>query len=179
MTTKLKRPHPRVYTNQSDMPSMTKQSFKDECDINKIMAKFQKTGAIEHYAKHAPSYGDAFVSESKLHVTYRPLSSFIGEDTFTYTIDDGIGGTSEATIRIMVKLYNASDENAAPGLCSIGEETCTFDGISKFPFYRPMSGRGYNTNNSHFDAPAFTILLRHSPPAYADGYEEPAGRERP
>ena len=59
MTTKQKRPHPRVYTNQSDMPSMTKQSFKDECNINKIMAKFQKTGAIEHYAKHAPTYGDA------------------------------------------------------------------------------------------------------------------------
>ena len=39
--------------------SMTKQSFKDECDINKIMEKFQKTGAITHYAKHAPSYGDA------------------------------------------------------------------------------------------------------------------------
>ena len=39
--------------------AMTKQSFKDECDINKIMAKFQKTGALNHYAKHAPQYGDA------------------------------------------------------------------------------------------------------------------------
>lgn len=36
---------------------LTKQSFKDECDINKIMAKFQKTGAINHYAKYAPQYG--------------------------------------------------------------------------------------------------------------------------
>lgn len=36
-----------------------KQSFKDECDINKIMAKFQRTGVINHYAKHAPEYGDA------------------------------------------------------------------------------------------------------------------------
>jgi len=35
-----------------------KQSFKDECDINKIMAKFQKTGVLNHYAKHAPSYQD-------------------------------------------------------------------------------------------------------------------------
>ncbi|AXL14761.1 internal scaffolding protein [Microviridae sp.] len=39
--------------------SITKQSFKDECDINKIMAKFQKTGAMTHFAKHAPQYGDA------------------------------------------------------------------------------------------------------------------------
>lgn len=36
-----------------------KQSFKDECDINKIMAKFQRTGLIDHYAAHAPTYGDA------------------------------------------------------------------------------------------------------------------------
>lgn len=39
--------------------SMTKQSFKDECDINKIMARFQKTGALTHYASNAPHYGDA------------------------------------------------------------------------------------------------------------------------
>lgn len=40
-------------------PSMTKQSFKDEVNINNIMAKFQKSGAITHYAAHAPTYGDA------------------------------------------------------------------------------------------------------------------------
>nr|UXQ88134.1 MAG: internal scaffolding protein [Microvirus sp.] len=38
---------------------MTKQSFKDECDINCIMAKFQKTGALNHYASRSPEYGDA------------------------------------------------------------------------------------------------------------------------
>ena len=35
---------------------LTKQSFKDECNINKIMAKFQRTGMINHYSKHAPQY---------------------------------------------------------------------------------------------------------------------------
>ena len=39
--------------------SRTKQSFKDECDINKIMAKYQTTGVITHVAKHAPQYGFA------------------------------------------------------------------------------------------------------------------------
>lgn len=39
--------------------NMTKQSFKDECNINKIMDKFQRTGVIDHYAKHGPTYGDA------------------------------------------------------------------------------------------------------------------------
>ena len=36
----------------------TKQSFKDECNINKIMARFQKTGAIDHYMTYSPQYGD-------------------------------------------------------------------------------------------------------------------------
>ncbi len=38
--------------------ALTKQSFKDECNINKIMDKFQKSGAITHFAKNAPTYGD-------------------------------------------------------------------------------------------------------------------------
>lgn len=50
------RPHSITFNPEE---SMTKQSFKDECDINKIMAKFQKTGVIKHYAAHAPTYGDA------------------------------------------------------------------------------------------------------------------------
>lgn len=38
---------------------MTKQAFKDECNINKIIAKYQKTGAITHLNKNAPQYGYA------------------------------------------------------------------------------------------------------------------------
>ncbi len=41
-----------------NVKSLTKQSFKDECDINKILKKFEKTGAITHYTKNAPQYGD-------------------------------------------------------------------------------------------------------------------------
>jgi len=38
--------------------SRTKQSFKDDCDINKIMKRHAKTGLIEHLAKREPHYGD-------------------------------------------------------------------------------------------------------------------------
>ncbi len=34
----------------------TRQSFTDECDINKIMAKYQKTGAISHFSRHSARY---------------------------------------------------------------------------------------------------------------------------
>ncbi len=37
----------------------TKQSFTQECDINNIMAKYQKTGALAHVNKHQAQYGFA------------------------------------------------------------------------------------------------------------------------
>ncbi len=40
-------------------PSMTKQAHKDECDINRIMAKYQKTGVITHVSRYSMEYGDA------------------------------------------------------------------------------------------------------------------------
>ena len=43
--------------------SLTKQSFTDECDINKIMARFEKTGVIEHANEHQGQYGDFTVSD--------------------------------------------------------------------------------------------------------------------
>lgn len=36
----------------------TKQQFKDECDINNIMARYQQTGLIEFVQKHQPRYQD-------------------------------------------------------------------------------------------------------------------------
>lgn len=36
----------------------TKQSFKDECDINQIMARYQTTGVLDFVAKHQAQYGD-------------------------------------------------------------------------------------------------------------------------
>lgn len=39
-------------------PSRTKQSFKDECNINKILERFSKTGELTHLMKAEPRYGD-------------------------------------------------------------------------------------------------------------------------
>lgn len=38
--------------------ALTKQSARDECDINLIMKKFVKTGIIEHGNAHSANYGD-------------------------------------------------------------------------------------------------------------------------
>ncbi len=39
--------------------SRTKQSFRDECDVNHIMARYQKTGVIQHFNQQKASYGFA------------------------------------------------------------------------------------------------------------------------
>lgn len=48
----------RVQTIPGPEPSMTQQQFKSDCDINNILKKYQKTGAINHFAKYSPIYGD-------------------------------------------------------------------------------------------------------------------------
>lgn len=40
-------------------PSMTKQSFKDDSDINNIMNKYQRTGALDYVNKSSPNFGFA------------------------------------------------------------------------------------------------------------------------
>lgn len=39
-------------------PGRTKQAFKAECDINTIMARYQKTGVLEFTQKHAGQFED-------------------------------------------------------------------------------------------------------------------------
>ncbi len=65
MTTKYTPPTPRnAYSPRVPVVSpcgdgAAQQQFKDDCDTNKIMQRFQKTGAIDHVAKHQPEYGFA------------------------------------------------------------------------------------------------------------------------
>jgi phage internal scaffolding protein len=51
-------PKPVSNIDFSKTTSRTKQSFKDECNINKIIAKFHKTGVIDHLNKYQGRYED-------------------------------------------------------------------------------------------------------------------------
>lgn len=39
-------------------PSRTQQSFAAECDINNIMARYERTGVLEHVNTYQGNYGD-------------------------------------------------------------------------------------------------------------------------
>ena len=52
-----------------------------------------------------PSHGTATINSDNT-ITYRPNLNFNGEDSFTYTISDGNGGTDTATVHITVSTVN-------------------------------------------------------------------------
>jgi len=54
----LSRERRRVAIDFSDSPSRTKQQFAKECDINHIMAKYKKTGFIEHVRSNPGQFVD-------------------------------------------------------------------------------------------------------------------------
>ena len=39
-------------------PPKTRQSFKDECDVNRIVDTYARTGMVNHVPRVAPQYGD-------------------------------------------------------------------------------------------------------------------------
>lgn len=53
----MSRRHPTAL-DCTESKVLTKQSFKDECNINNIMAKWMRDGTIDHMAKNPPTYGD-------------------------------------------------------------------------------------------------------------------------
>jgi YD repeat-containing protein len=53
-------------------------------------------------AVSTPAYGTAVVNNNGQSVTYTPANGFIGNDSFTYTISDGHGGTAIGTVTAAV-----------------------------------------------------------------------------
>lgn len=49
---------PRKVQLDCQDPSLAKQSFAEECDINAILNRWQKTGVIDHINDAAPQYMD-------------------------------------------------------------------------------------------------------------------------
>lgn len=49
------RPDTRVYFEGK---GRTRQSMKDECDINRILGRFKQSGMITHVAQRSPVYAD-------------------------------------------------------------------------------------------------------------------------
>ena len=49
---------PKVYATTIVGDSMAVQGFTESCDVNQIMARYLKTGIVDHVAKYQPQYGE-------------------------------------------------------------------------------------------------------------------------
>lgn len=52
--------------------SLAKQASRDECDINIIMDKYQKTGVVSHASKYQGDYGN-FITEDDYHSSFNKM----------------------------------------------------------------------------------------------------------
>lgn len=64
----------------NEEPSLTRQEFADECDINSIMARYEKTGVISHVTPRQPMYVDYTAIPADLAGTLAMLQ--LGEEAF-------------------------------------------------------------------------------------------------
>lgn len=70
----------KVGVDCSVVPSMTKQSFKDECDVNNIMARFERTGVLDFVNEHEARYGDATALDYQVAMQTVALANSMFED---------------------------------------------------------------------------------------------------
>ncbi len=52
----MERPNPKVMCTKEE--GKTRQEMKGECDVNKLMSKYHKTGRLPELIKKDPKYGD-------------------------------------------------------------------------------------------------------------------------
>jgi phage internal scaffolding protein len=105
-------PSERVVSPKGVEPAQ--QQFKDDCDINSIMRKFQKTGAIEHVAVHQGQYGIAtpFDYHHSLNIVTRAQQMF---DDLPSSLRRRFNGKPEELLEFVQNPENA-DEAAKLGL---------------------------------------------------------------
>jgi hypothetical protein len=78
---------------------------------------------LEVYAVTNGAHGVA--RQEGIGLSYLPVSGFLGEDLFTYTVADPAGETDTAVVRVVVEVNTPPTANAGENLTITSEEQCT------------------------------------------------------
>lgn len=110
------------------LPSLTKQSFIDECDINTIMKRYEKTALITHVNNFQGDYGDAMgvqdyhASMNQVIAAQAAFSSLPSAVRAQFHNDPGqFLAFAEANPAEIEKLLNPTPENPAEGPSKLAE----------------------------------------------------------
>lgn len=106
--------HARVQLTCLD-PSKTKQSFKDECDVNRIMAKWRKTGELNHLTEREPTYGDFTNATDYLAARQAVIDAQADFNSLSASIRDRMGNDPGVLLSFLADPANV-EEGIALGL---------------------------------------------------------------
>lgn len=108
---KVVRPDYRVYPEGE---SLTKQAFRDECDINVIMARYENSGVLPVLASKEPRFGDFSSVEDYHSACNRVLEAQALFDGMPASVRDHFGNDPERLIAA------CSDETRVDELRELG-----------------------------------------------------------
>jgi subtilisin-like proprotein convertase family protein len=92
-------------------------------------------------AVSATSTNGGIVTLSTGGITYTPVANFIGTDAFTYTVNDGRGGTASAMVIVQVSSASALTPNiTGMTFTAPGTFTMRFAGIPGFTYHIERTG---------------------------------------
>jgi len=118
--------------------SLTHQAMAKECDINSIMAKWQKTGIIEHRNEHQGQYGDYTVITSDYQ---EALNAVLAADEMFSSLPANVRKKFDNDPGQFIEY--ASDPKNAQGMVKLGLATETILETQKAPdgAKKPLSER--------------------------------------
>lgn len=111
-----KQPRPRVHPERGTT-SRTKQSFREESDVNSIMRKYLSTGMITHLAAKPPQYGDFTNVDDYLSAMTRVRAAEADFQRLPATVRDYVDNDPAELVRLVndpVALQAAIDAGIFP-----------------------------------------------------------------
>lgn len=124
-------------------PGLTKQAEAQSCDINHIMARWQKTGVLEHVRQAAGNYGD-FTSAVDYHNALNQiLAAESAFDSLPSSMRDRFRNSPAEFLNFVNDPENA-DEMVSLGLRMAPKEPVLVDFASKDAFFSALPGGAEN-----------------------------------
>lgn len=102
--------------------SLTKQEFRDECDIHTIMKKYEKTGLVDHASRFRGRYGD-----------------FLDAPTFQESID-AVRKAEEMFMSLPSRIRGEFENDPAKFL-EFAQDEANFDKLREMGLAKPVSRR--------------------------------------
>ena len=129
----------------------TSGSGKEETTITGTLSATDVEGLTDNTyfsiaSNHAPAKGTASINAKSGAWTYAPNTNYFGSDSFTVTVTDDLGGTTQQAISLTITPVNNDAPLGQDGSISLREDTVYSFELSDFPLNDPDKQHDSLTN---------------------------------